>query len=338
MSEPSSAAARAGWAVRVVRTPLLTKLVLLDLAINAVAWLGLQAAPTEWVQEVTLVSLGLVLVLNAGLVAWALQPLQVLEDTARRVSSGEVDARTQMPRFADRNLVRIGATLDLLLDRVASERARVRALAAEVVAAGDAERARIARELHDGTAQSLTALEMLLSSMLTRGGDPKLLEKVDTMRGIAADALEEVRALSHSLHPRVLDDLGLAAALEHLARVTREQFGVNVTVRTEPLGEAVPSRPVASVLYRVAQEALNNAAKHARARNVAVHLGVEGGAFRLVVQDDGVGFEREKVEKMRHGMGLFVMQERVSLVDGQFDLATAPGNGTRVRVSIPVQA
>ena len=158
---------------------------------------------------------------NAALVAWALRPLHVLEHTARRVSRGEYSARAEMPALADRNLTRIGDTLNELLDRVEAERARVRALATELVAAGDQERARIARELHDGTAQSLSALDMLMSSTLAVGADAATAERVGVMRDIVTEALSEVRALTHTVHPRVLVDLGLPAAIDFLARRTR---------------------------------------------------------------------------------------------------------------------
>ena len=330
------AATRPSFALRVFRTPLLTKLVLMDLVINILTFVALQAIPPAHVQEVTLLSLVVVLVFNAALVGWALRPLQVLEDTARRVSDGEYTARTAMPRFADRNLVRIGATLDLLLDRVALERSRVRALAAEVVAAGDSERAHIARELHDGTAQSLTALEMLLSSLLAETPDERAREKVRMMRDIADAALAEVRALSHSLHPRVLDDLGLGPAIEHVVRLTREQNGHPITVHIDCPPEHAPGKAVASVFYRVAQEALHNVAKHARANDIELRFDCNEREATLIVRDDGIGFDRKKVESLRRGMGLFVMQERVALVDGTLDIASTPGRGTTVRVTVPV--
>ncbi|MEZ4238250.1 MAG: sensor histidine kinase [Myxococcota bacterium] len=319
--------------VRVLRTPLLTKLVLLDLVINAAAFLALRRTPPDWAEQVTLLSLGMVLVLNAALVAYALRPLRVLEETARRVSRGEFSARTQMPRFTDRNLVRIGHTLDALLDRVAEERRRVRALAAQVVAAADQERAHIARELHDGTAQSLSALDMLLASV--QRDEDSVRERLPALREIVTEALAEVRAMAQQMHPRVLDDLGLASAVEVLARRTREQVPVALEVR----GEAELPPLLASVLYRVAQEALHNVVKHGRAANVRVTLDLTGGdAAELEVVDDGVGFDRAQVDARRRGMGLFVMEERVSLVDGDLSITSAPGQGTRVRARLPLAA
>lgn len=324
------------WVARVLRVPLLTKIVLLDLLINVVVLLAMRFTPPELQETFTLVSLLGVLVVNAALVAWALRPLRILEDTALRVANGEFTARAHLPAQADRNLARIAQTLDALLDRIVRERERARTLAAQVVAAGDRERAHIARELHDGTAQSLFALEMLLSSTLAEEAPGPLTQRLGQMRDIARDALEEVRTLSHSVHPRVLDDLGLGAALEHLARRMREPGGADVTVHVGHTGD--PPRALAAVLYRVAQEALQNAVKHGRASSIGVRFAVEDDHYVLTVADDGDGFDRAAVEAARRGMGLFVMEERVSLVDGTIEIRTARGRGTTVRVTVPVEA
>lgn len=336
--QPATAAARpdepVSFVVRILRTPLLTKLVLLDLVINVVAVVAMQNTPPDQALQVTVLSLVVVLVLNVALVAYALRPLRVLEETARRVSSGEFTARTEMPPFTDRNLARIASTLDALLDRVDLDRRRVRALASQVVAAADQERAHIARELHDGTAQSLSALDMLLASALTDDACEPMRGRLLGMREIVTEALGEVRALSQSVHPRVLDDLGLPAALEFLARRTRLQGATDVEVRCD-VDRQLP-QDVSSVLYRVAQEAIHNAVKHGRSARITLTLGIVGGGAALEVVDDGVGFDRAEVEASRRGMGLFVMEERVSLVDGALSIDSAPGRGTRVRAVIPL--
>jgi signal transduction histidine kinase len=321
------------WVWRVLRTPLLTKLVFLDLAVNLLAFLLLQVVPAEDVTEVTFVSLLVIAVANAGVVAWALQPLAALEDTARRVSAGEFTARTHLPPFTDRNLARIGRTFDALLDRVDADRRRLRTLASEVVAAGDRERAHIARELHDGTAQSLSALDMLLATAL-RDASPTDQKRLTVMREVVTEALSEVRALAHNVHPRVLDDLGLPSALAALGRRTRAQgSGPEVVVGCE--GDRPLPQPVSSVLYRVAQEAVHNAVKHAGASAIRVALALRDDRATLEVADDGRGFSRDALGEGR-GMGLFVMEERVVLVGGRFEVSSAPGAGTRVRVEIPL--
>ena len=151
------------------------------------------------------------------------------------------------------------------------------------------------------------------------------------------DALEEVRTLSQTIHPRVLDDLGVGAALEWLARRTREEQGIDTTVDLGGETAAIP-RPLGSVLYSVAQEAVSNAVRHAAARSIAITLAADGGTARLDVVDDGRGFDPAEARVRRPGMGLFAMSERVVLVDGSVAVDSAPGRGTRVTATIPITA
>jgi signal transduction histidine kinase len=319
----------------ILRVPLLAKLVVLDVAINLAALIVMRKSPPDYIEEVSTLSLVLVLILNAALVAWALKPLQVLEETARRVSEGDFAARAQLPALADRNLLRIGDTLNALIDRVTAERGRVRARAAELVATGDRERAHIARELHDGTAQSLSALDMVLASMLADPASAPLRDRLQAVRDIAVDSLAEVRTLSHNVHPRVLDDLGLPAALEFLARRAVGKSGPSVDV--EVAGTVELPSTVASVLYRVGLEAVHNAIRHASAHRIRVMLEASAERAILRVVDDGRGFDRAAVDERRRGIGLFVMEERVSLVDGHLQIRSTPGSGTEVRAEIPLE-
>jgi len=151
---------------------------------------------------------------------------------------------------------------------------------------------------------------------------------------MAQHVMEQVRVLSETLHPRVLDDLGLAPALQHLARRTSER-GVSTTADTSGADAAIP-RHVASVLYDVAREAVANAARHASPARVELLLTTEGGRVRLAVRDDGRGMDVE--EKERGGFGLFSMRERVALVNGVFTLESLPGDGTRVVATVALDA
>ncbi|MCB9697585.1 MAG: sensor histidine kinase [Alphaproteobacteria bacterium] len=318
---------RRDWTERVLRTPLLMKLVILDVSINVVAFVAVWFAPPEQLQALTAVSLLVVLVLNAAMVAWALTPLQALEDTAWRVSQGERGVRTRMPAIADRNLVRIGQTLDRLLDRVEADRARERWLASQVVAAGERERARIARELHDGIAQSLSAVEMLIGTSLAATDPQDRSAHLPVMREIVGEALADMRQLAHNLHPSVLDDLGLPAALQSLAR----RSPGNVTVVVEGDGEV--SAEVAAATYRVAQEAIGNALRHGGGA-VRVRLTIGEERVDLEVVDDGKGFDPESASD---GLGLLLMEERATMLEGTFELKSAVGEGTSVTMSVPTR-
>jgi signal transduction histidine kinase len=281
------------------------------------------------------VALGLSLLVNLGLVYVALRPLSDLESAAARVSAGNLEARVPSSMLADRDMARIGTTLNTVLDRLTEDRAGLRRLAAQVISAQDEERARVARELHDSTAQTLTAVMLQLGAAAHESNSPELDESFVTMRELVADALEEVRSLSHTMHPRVLDDLGLAAALEWLARQTRTQEQIDVRVVAEDDGSQIPA-PVASVLYRIAQEALRNAARHAEARHVELRVSRTADAATLEVVDDGRGFDVKGAEERRPGMGLFSMRERVGLVNGRLTVTSAPARGTHVTATIPL--
>ncbi len=281
------------------------------------------------------VALAASLVVNLVLVYIALRPLQALEDTATRVWRGGLDARVPPSPLADRNVARVGHTLNLLLDALMSERTRMRALATQIITAQDEERARIARELHDSTAQSLAALNLQLAAAVRQVESPPLLERLEMVRQMAGDVLEEVRTLSHTVHPRVLDDLGLPAALEWLVRRTREDGSVELDVATAGVESEIP-HTVGSTLYRVAQEALRNAVRHAGASAIHVALWTDGQDAMLRIEDDGCGFDVAEAESRRPGMGLFSMRERIALVDGTFSLTSAPGTGTVVEASVPL--
>ena len=157
--------------------------------------------------------------------------------------------------------------------------------------------------------------------------------RLEVMRGILVETITEVRTLSHSVHPRVLDDLGLASALETLARRTHE--GTTLLVRVSTDVQVIVPPPVASVLYRVAQEAARNAVRHSDARELRIVLSVSANSALLEVCDDGKGFDVATTLSSGQGMGLFLMRERLALVGGRLELNGDAAPGTRVRASVP---
>jgi signal transduction histidine kinase len=336
---PSGPAPLRGLVERALSVPLLGKLTGANLLIVLAALVGVAAErrfnASGNVVSILGMALGTSLVVNLALVYVALRPLSNLEDAAARVSAGDLDARVAPSMLADRDIARVGTTLNTLLDRLTEDRARVRRLAAQVISAQDEERARVARELHDSTAQILTAVMLQLGAAARESESATLNDRIATMRELTADALEEVRSLSHTMHPRILDDLGLAAALEWLGRQTRSQTSLDVRVSVAAVDAQIPA-PLASVLYRVAQEALRNAVRHADARGVALQLRRGPEAAVLEVSDDGRGFDVKSAEERRPGMGLFSMRERVALVNGKLVVTSARGRGTRVVATVPL--
>jgi len=325
-------------AERALRVPLVGKLVganlLIVLAALAVVVAERQGVLPGNAVSILGVALAMSLVVNLGLVYVALRPLSELELTAARVAAGDLGARVASSRLADRDMARVGTTLNTLLDNLTNDRARVRRLAAQVISAQDEERARVARELHDSTAQMLAAVMLQLGVAARENESPVLDARIATVRDMVADALEEVRNLSHTIHPRVLDDLGLAAALSWLTRQTREQESLDAEAFADD-GAPIP-RLEATVLYRVAQESLRNAVRHAQAHRVEVWLRRTATTATLEVVDDGRGFDVRRAEERRPGMGLFSMRERVGLANGTLSVESAPGRGTRVVATVPL--
>jgi signal transduction histidine kinase len=324
---------------RVLRVPLLAKLAGANILIVLAALIGVaierRVSFSSNVVPILGIALGASLVVNLALVYVALRPLNDLERTATHLAAGDMEARVPDSILADRDMARVGTMLNNLLDRLTEDRARERRLAAQVISAQDEERARVARELHDSTAQILTAVMLQLGAAAHESTSPALDARIATLRELASEALEEVRSLSHTMHPRVLDDLGLAPALEWLARQTQAQETLDVQVVAAEFDPPIPA-PLAAALYRVAQETLRNAARHAQASHVDVSLRRDGRSAVLEIVDDGRGFDVERAEARRPGMGLFSMRERVGLVNGRLTVSSAPGRGTQIVAIVPL--
>jgi signal transduction histidine kinase len=330
-----------GLRSRLLAVPLVWKLIGANALILLSAAVSVVVARTAGMTHemgiaIMAVALAITFVVNAFLVSLALRPLGALEETASRVRHGDLQARVELPAMADRDMVRIGELMNLLLEGLTGDRARMRILAAQIIRAQDEERARVSRELHDSIAQVLAAAMLQLSATNAAASDGELAERLASVRQMVAAALEDVRSMSEMMHPRVLDDLGLTAALEWLARQTRELRGVAVEVEDSVGGRDIPPA-VASVLYRVAQEALRNAVTHADCKSVRLWAGADGHTATLEVVDDGKGFDVESGEASRPSMGLFSIRERVALVNGTIEIRSVRGRGTRVTATVPIE-
>lgn len=273
---------------------------------------------------------------HAVLALIALRPIRDLEIAASRVWYGDFGARVARSSVADSEMVRVGSMFNILLDGIASDRARLRALASEAIAAGDRERAAIAQELQNSTAQNLAALLFQLSAAARDTSDPALADRLRDARDSAETILEEVRLLSNTVHAGVLDDLGLEAALRKLARESSHGSGIDVDVRVTEASGRLPHN-LETVLYRVAREAVRNATLHAFPRHVRVNVYREGASATLEVHDDGRGFDLAQVERRQPRTGLLAMREHLALVDGWLDIKTAPGSGTTVSATVPLE-
>ncbi|GHA76055.1 sensor histidine kinase [Cognatilysobacter bugurensis] len=221
-----------------------------------------------------------------------------------------------------------------LLERLQRNEREFRRLGRAVWRVQEDERRRLARELHDGVGQNLTALKHRLSQLEDAlPPDSPARAQLDAALALCGDTLEDTRHLSRLLRPPILDDLGLEAALRWLARSLGESTGIAVTLDVQPLPPL--DGELQTLLFRVAQEALNNAAKHARAQDVIVRLVARDGMLQLQVADDGLGFD-PALALHAGGSGLGGMRERLRLYDGRLELHAAPGEGTRVRALVPL--
>jgi signal transduction histidine kinase len=191
--------------------------------------------------------------------------------------------------------------------------------------ARQAERARIARELHDSISQDLFSLSLLAAGM-RRAAPDRLRREAESMEHSATRAMREMQALLLELRPVALEDAGLGPAIEELCRAYEARLGLRVDTLLEevPLGLSTEH-----AVLRLVQEALSNAIKHAEPELVEVRLLREASAVRVEIHDDGAGFDASAVAA-RHGMGLRLMRERVEELGGTFDLRTSPGKGTMV--------
>jgi len=325
----------------VLRVPLAYKLTGANLLIVLTAWAAYAAyhdAAADWqMLAVMTIALAVGLAVNLFLVSIALRPIRDLEETATRVWAGDLETRVPRSAVADAELAQVGGMLNILLTALSEDRARVRTLAQEVVRSGDRERSRVGKELHDSIAQSLAALRYQLIAIEREAQDPDLTEKVRAVRHSAGEVLEQVRLLSLTVHPQILDDLGLVAALRQLARTATNAAAISVSVAPEVESQLrdLPS-DVAVAVYRVARESVANALRHGAPATIDIRVGLAREELVMHVEDDGKGFDPENAEKDGQAMGLFQMRERIALLNGKVEIVSGPRQGTDVRVRVPV--
>lgn len=271
---------------------------------------------------------------NGVILRLALMPLRNLENTAMRVRSGDMTARAEISPLADNKLRRVARTFNDMLDSSMAYRRRLRDVSARATHATEEERKRVARELHDGTAQTLAALRVQLR--LARSG-----QDVDAMR-VALDrvsaelgeAIEEVRRMAHGLRPPALDMLGLATAVRSYVESSAQSAGLDLRIDADDVAGALsPEGELA--LYRILQEAVSNVVRHSGASRLEVELGRRPGGVELRVRDDGLGFVPPETLDSDRGLGLFGMQERAGYVGGEVVIESTPGLGTTVTTWIP---
>jgi two-component system, NarL family, sensor histidine kinase UhpB len=297
------------------------------------------------------------LCLSAGLTMVLLRetfrPIRSLREATQRFNAGEHSARAKVTSLTDPDVATLVLEINALWDRLEADAITIRdnaehmeRLAAQVITAQEEERRRVARELHDEAGQALTAviigLERGLASMPESYAShlsvqPRQL--ISNLRDLAAQTLDEVRKLALELRPSVLDDLGLVAALRQYVRTTEERSGLETHLTLVGLEEGQRLPPaVETALFRIAQEALTNAIRHARATTVQVRLRYGDGQVALEVRDDGIGLPALPGPANGDHLGMFGMRERARLLRGEFVATPVSPRGTLVKVTLPLGA
>ncbi|MEU8525570.1 HAMP domain-containing sensor histidine kinase [Streptomyces sp. NPDC048629] len=282
------------------------------------------SVPVLLTEAVILVAgLAVMLVANAALLRIGLSPLGRLTKLMTTVDLLRPGQRLPVHgRGEVEDLIR---TFNAMLERLEHERATS---SARVLLAQEGERRRIAQELHDEVGQSMTAILLSLERAADEADDP-LRGELRQVQEITRESLDEVRRLARRLRPGVLDDLGLVSALTSLSTEFATHTGLRVLRRFDA---DLPSldQQTELVLYRVAQEALTNAARHAEADRVEVSLRHTDGVVVLAVADDGRG-----TGVAREGAGIRGMRERALLIGATLDIASQPKAGTEIRLTVP---
>ena len=285
------------------------------------------------------------IVVNYFILRAALHPVIMLRTTVDQVARGQTGVRAAVDDIADPDLARLALALNNMLNRLDADarlneenRRQLRALSAQVLGAQEEERKRIARELHDETSQALATLDLNLEHIQSALDDAAACERVAASRQLLQHTIDGLHKLVYELRPTMLDDLGLIPAIRWYARTRLGTEGIQAYVEpTVCTDRFMPTLETA--LFRIAQEGINNIAQHAAAHQAWVRLNCHNGQVTLTVEDDGRGFDVDKMigpgGEQGH-LGLFGIQERVLLLGGTFSVDSAQGHGTRLIVTVPV--
>ena len=256
-------------------------------------------------------------------------------EEALQTAHGELESRVQQ-RTSE--LAEANTALDSELREHRQAEERIRALLGRLMTVQEDERRRIARDLHDHLGQQVAGLSLTMQAIESLSSErEELRQRVHAAQATIAKLDRDLDFFTWELRPPMLDDLGIAVALEHFVQEWSANFGVRSEFHTRGFAKARLRLEIETNLYRIAQEALNNIYKHAQAKRVAVLLERRGDEVVLVIEDDGQGFDRIKTPGGGEtGIGLIGMDERASLVGGTLEIETAPGRGTTVFVRVPL--
>ena len=227
-----------------------------------------------------------------------------------------------------------------LMEEIMRHQTELKKMSAQILDAQEVERKRISTELHDEMGQALTGISINLAVIekeLADDTDPIIKDRIIETRMLADQCSDQIKDLSFNLRPSILDDLGLEPTLRWYIGGYAKRMNVQVDFEARDC-EDLQASEAKILLYRIVQEALNNVAKHAEARKISVRLSCNETTAKLIIEDDGKGFDtriRASSQSVGYGLGLIGIRERVTFINGTFNVHSVPGRGTRLEVKIP---
>lgn len=321
------------WA-SILRVPLLGKVLGANLLLVVAAVVAHFVLPQTSASAQLVATLALSFAATAALVWLALRPIALIESTAHRVSQGDFAARVPTSPLADRSARRLSETMNRLLDRVQTDRARIQYLAGRSIRARDIERESVARELRDSFAQTVAAIGLQLAALRQPRMEPAAAQQLEQARLLVQQLTEEMRGVAETLYPGTLLEFGMENAIRALVRRLSRRSPIVVEIDATMFAVQLPSA-TGNAVYRAVDEALRNVEQHSHAKHARVVLRANGDAT-VEIEDDGRGFDMRSIDPLQAGLGLFSAQAVLALAGGELQISSAPGLGTRVVARVPI--